>query len=53
MAFQQANRSMYSNLGSQVGAQNQNFSTVSHMDFTRSLVPSVVQAILIMMRLSV
>ena len=44
---------MYSNPGSQVGTQSKNFSTVSHMDFTRSLVPSVVQAILIMIRLYV
>ena len=32
------------NPGTQVGTQNKDFDTVSQMDLTRSLVPSVVQA---------
>ena len=36
---------MYSNPGTHVGTQNKNFSPVSQKDVTRSLVPSVAQAI--------
>ena len=34
---------MYSNPGSQVGAQNKDFGAVSQLDLSRSLVPSVEQ----------